>query len=198
MTRGAWHRGPASIVKPNQEICMNIGNLCSRHIVTIDSERSLASAAGLMRQHHVGSLVVTTDTLEGSRVAGVVTDRDLVVHVLALGLESSQVSIGDMAHHQVVSVFEDDDITQAIQVMREAGVRRLLVSDAESRLVGVVSLDDLLDACAAQMLGLAGVIRSGIDRETAETSDTPPQGPLLRVTTRLAGTSQVETGQPQP
>lgn len=177
---------------------MNIGNLCSRRIVTVDSESSLASAAGLMRQHHVGSLVVTTDTREGPRVAGVVTDRDLVVHVLALGLEGSQVSIGDMANHQVVCVNEGDDITQAIQIMREAGVRRLLVSDADSRLVGVVSLDDLLDACAAQMLGLAGVIRSGIDREAAETSDTPPQAPLLRVSTRLTGTSQVETGQPQP
>ena len=161
---------------------MKIASICQRRIVTIDHASSLVQAAGLMREHHVGALVVTTESSEGPRVTGVVTDRDLVIDVLARGLGGTAVAIGDLASHRIASVSEDDDLDQAIAAMQESGVRRLLVVDHERRLTGIVSLDDLMAACAGQVAGLSEVIRSGIDRESAETSPLPTTvQPMLRI-----------------
>ncbi len=160
---------------------MNIASICKRRIVTIDSAGTLEQAAALMREHHVGALVVTRRTDEGLHVNGVVTDRDLVVDVLARGLDAAGVRIGEITHGEVASVAEDDDLAAAIAAMHEHGVRRLLVSDAERRLVGIVSLDDLMAACASEIDGLARAIRSGIDREVVEAAAAPPPLPLLRI-----------------
>lgn len=142
---------------------MNIGSVCTRRAATIDSTGTPVQAAALMRQHHVGTLVVTTQTPDGPRVSGIVTDRDLV--------------IGALASHQIESVFEDDDVASAIAVMQGGGVRRLLVVNAGHRLVGLVSLDDLMAACASEMGGLVNAIRSGIKREVMDTLTAP--APLL-------------------
>ncbi|MBX9793146.1 MAG: CBS domain-containing protein [Burkholderiaceae bacterium] len=159
---------------------MNIGSLCSHRIVTIDSSCSLTQAAGLMRERHVGSLVVTSATDDGTHVTGVVTDRDLVIHVLAQGIDGEQVDVGDLANRNLASVSEADDVSQALSVMQQHGVRRLLVTNADHhQLIGIVSLDDLTAACARDMERLAQVIRSGIEREAAETPVIPP--PPLRL-----------------
>lgn len=157
---------------------MNIGSICSRRIVTIDSEFSLRDAAALMRERHVGALVVTAPSAEGTRVAGVVTDRDLVIHVLAQGIDGDEIEIGDLANQHIASVRDNEDSTRALAVMQEQGVRRLLVTDADQQLVGIVSLDDLVAACASDMDRLARTIRSGIEREAAETSPVVPPPPL--------------------
>lgn len=149
---------------------MNIASICQRHIVSIDSARPLAEAAALMRERHVGALVVTAASAEGPRVAGVVTDRDLVIHALAGGLGAAGVDIGALASERLVSVNELDDLSDAIEAMQASGVRRLLVTDDDERLIGIVSLDDLLAACATQFDGLAKIIRSGIEREVAATA----------------------------
>lgn len=153
---------------------MNIGKLCKRRIVTIDRAGTLVQAAALMREHHVGALVVTMQTPEGAHVAGVVTDRDLVIDGLARGLAGGGVPVGELASERLVSVSEDDDLSSAIAAMREGGVRRLLVTDAELTLTGIVSLDDLMGACAGDLDGLAAVIGGGIEREVAETAAAPP------------------------
>jgi len=158
---------------------MKIGSICTRRIVTIDRESSLADAAGLMREHHVGALVVTAEGAGGHQVLGVVTDRDLVIDVLARGLDAEEVRVGSLANKTVTSVFENEEIDSAIAAMQESGVRRLLVSDGQRRLVGISSFDDLLVACAAQMGALAQVIHSGVQREMAHTSAMPDVPPLL-------------------
>lgn len=148
---------------------MNIGSICTRRVATIDSTGTPVQAAALMRQHHVGTLVVTTQTPDGPRVSGIVTDRDLVIGALADGAGAISGEIGALASHQIESVFEDDDVASAIAVMQGGGVRRLLVVNAGHRLVGLVSLDDLMAACASEMGGLVNAIRSGIKREVMDT-----------------------------
>ena len=160
---------------------MNIGSICSRRIVTIDSKATLAQAAAQMRDRHVGALVVTAASPEGLRVTGVVTDRDLVIHVLAQSVDGSEFAIADLANRRIASVSEKDDSSLALDVMREFGVRRLLVTGAEQQLVGIVSLDDLAAACASDMDRLARVIRSGLDREAASTAPATPPVPVLRI-----------------
>ena len=161
---------------------MNIGTLCTRRIVTINTASSLAQAATLMREFHVGALVVITQAADGEAVSGIVTDRDLVLDVLARGLDVTGVCVGDVARERIASVSEDDDLEAAIAVMQERGVRRLLVTDANQHLSGIVSLDDLIVASAGTAGGLAQVIRRGIEREVAQTGTPAPPAPIgLRV-----------------
>lgn len=147
---------------------MNIGLICRRRVVTVDRMASPIRAAELMRDHHVGALVVTADTDASPHVIGVVTDRDLVVGGIARGLDGASAPIGTLAATQVVSVSEDDDLSTAIATMQAHGVRRLLVLDDSRNVVGFLSLDDLVDAYASELEGLARVIRSGIERESSE------------------------------
>jgi CBS domain-containing protein len=157
-----------------------IGTVCRRRIVSVNAESTLIEAAALMREHHVGSLAIVTESREGKSVTGIVTDRDLVIDVLARGLDASKVLISDLASRSVVGVSEEDDLGDALAVMQANGVRRLLVTNREEHVVGIVSLDDLMDACASQLDGLAKVIRSGIEREVAErTPPSPPAPPIV-------------------
>ena len=157
----------------------DMGSICRRRIVSVDAAATWVEAAGLMREHHVGALVVTQQTSEGPSVNGVVTDRDLVVDGMARGLDPRACAIGELASQRIASVSEDDDLSDALAVMQDSGVRRLLVTNAEQEVVGIVSLDDLMHACAAQMEGVAKVIRSGIEREIAQTA--APEPIVLRI-----------------
>jgi CBS domain-containing protein len=159
---------------------MNISSICRRRIVTIDSKGALTQAARLMREHHVGSLVVTTDGQDGPQVVGVVTDRDLVISVLANGLDTSSLAVGALASPQIVSVTEDDGVDAALALMRDSGVRRLLVVDEKRQLTGIVALDDLVEACVDLVSGLGQVIRRGIEREAAHVAPLPVP-PVLRI-----------------
>jgi len=161
---------------------MKIANLCTRRVVIIDAHASLAQAATLMREHHVGALVVTSQGDEGLSVLGLVTDRDLVLNALARELDPADSRIGTLASTTLASVSEDDDVRAAITTMQRAGVRRLLVTDADGRLDGIVSLDDVVQGFANEFAALAGVIRSAMDREVSETRPTPPlPANLLRI-----------------
>ena len=174
---------------------MDIRSICRRNLVTVDAASSLAHAAGLMREHHVGFLIVTSNVAQEQRVNGVVTDRDLVIDAMARGLDASRVPVGELANDRIVGIQEDEDIGRAIALMQESGVRRLLVSNAEHRLTGVLSLDDVISVCAAQLDGLADLIRTGMQRESAQTAAGPGAPVLLRFP--AAGTAGWGSGSAQ-
>jgi CBS domain-containing protein len=156
---------------------MSIAAICHREIVTIDEHASLRDAAQLMRSQHVGALVVTAVEGEQPQVIGVVTDRDLAIEVLARDLGGSDIKIGQLASRRLASVRAAGDIGEAVSAMRQAGVRRLLVTEADGRLSGFVSSDDLLDALAGELSTLAAAMRSGIARESAEHKSMSPPVP---------------------
>jgi CBS domain-containing protein len=161
---------------------MNISSICTRRMVTVDGDSTLLEAATKMREQHVGALIVTRRAGADSCVAGVVTDRDLVLEVLARGLNPAGIKIGDLASDPVASVPEDADLADGMAIMESHGVRRVLVTDAQDRIIGIVSLDDVMDACAQELAGLSRVIRSGLRREASELDGAAPASPLpLRI-----------------
>jgi CBS domain-containing protein len=147
---------------------MKLHALCQRPLVTIDADQTLQRAAQLMREQHVGALVIVQDRGGGRQVAGVVTDRDLAIEVLARGGDMAQVPVVRLARGALVSAPADAELLDGIARMQAAGVRRLLVTDGDGLLVGLVSFDDLLQACVAPLTGLAEVLRKGLEREAAE------------------------------
>lgn len=160
---------------------MQVGDLCKRQVISIDENGTLAEAARLMRQHHVGALVVTSSDAKGKHVCGLVTDRDLVLDGLAREVQDEGLSVGAMAHATLVLVSEHADIGEAIQAMEHSGVRRLLVKGGDDQLIGILSLDDLIEAYSAELESLVRIIRSGLAREAREHqhAPVPAEQPLL-------------------
>jgi CBS domain-containing protein len=148
---------------------MDLTSLCTREVVCIKAQSSLRDAAALMCDEHVGALVVITDD-EPSQVVGVVTDRDLALEVQGRGETSADVRIGHLAKTPPLAVRANATLSEAIVSMEQGGVRRLLMVDDDSGVVGLISADDLLAALSQEFELLARALRKGIDREKAERS----------------------------
>lgn len=145
---------------------MNVATLCPREIVTVPASASVREAAALMRDEHIGALAVT-DPYAPGRVIGIVTDRDLVVDLLAGGLPVDQQAVGAIARTELAGVPADASIHHAVQAMQRSGVRRLLIMGKDNTVVGLVSSDDLLGAVAGELDALADTLRGGVLREGA-------------------------------
>jgi CBS domain-containing protein len=141
---------------------MNIGNICHRNPVTVRRFDELGKAAQLMREKHVGYLVVVEpDEADGSqRPVGVLTDRDIVITVVAREADPRTLRVGDIMTQQPVTVSASDSIERALREMRRIGVRRLPTVGQRGELVGIVSLDDMLDVLAGELQNIAGSIRN--------------------------------------
>ena len=112
-----------------------------------------------MRQHHVGCVIVVEDDAHGAIApVGIVTDRDLVIEILAKGLEPEKVSLGDIMSFELVIAHEDDRLWDTLQRMRVKGVRRVPVVDRLGALKGILTSDDLLEVLAGEMSELAKLI----------------------------------------
>ena len=137
---------------------MSIGEICNRKVVVMQREETIGEAAKLMRDQHVGSVLVV-DEQDGKRVpVGIVTDRDLVVEVIAPELDADAITVGDIMMTGFAVVKEETGVFEAIQYMRTKGIRRLPVVDAEERLIGIVTLDDLLILLAEELDALAKLV----------------------------------------
>jgi CBS domain-containing protein len=142
-----------------------IGEVCSREVVFVARNESCAQAARLMREHHVGSLVVLRDNSVPRIPVGMITDRDLAVGVMALGLDPEKTLDEAAMRPEVATIRESEGIGRAIALMRAHGVRRLPVVDSLGALVGVIAADDLVELFAQEMSGLASLIAAGPRRE---------------------------------
>lgn len=141
------------------------GEICSRSVIFVERDATVELAAQLMRRHHVGTVVVVDDT-NGARVpVGIVTDRDIVIEVNAAGLDQNAIIVGDIMAPELVSVREGDDLLHTLGVMRYKGLRRLPVVDESGTLVGIVSMDDVLEVFSEQMAEMARALRRERERE---------------------------------
>lgn len=143
---------------------MRIDEVCTREPVHIPLSCTLQEAAVQMRDQHVGALIVTEATPSGTRVAGVLTDRDIVLGSTAAGADPCRNPVGDFMTSGLHTVGRNNSVADAMQLMLAHGVRRLGVLDGEA-LVGVVSLDDIVGAMAAEWGMLSTIIRNEQERE---------------------------------
>ncbi len=146
---------------------MIVSEICRRNPVTIGAHEELGSAAKLMRERHIGYLIVVEPfpPHDRPRPIGVLTDRDIVVGVLAKGADARLLRVGEVMTQHPATVCEDVSLNSAIAEMRRVGVRRVPVVDEVGQLVGVLSLDEVLDAVAQQLLGVIGSIRTEVRLE---------------------------------
>lgn len=144
---------------------MPIGTIRNREVVTANRGTKVSEAAQLMRKHHVGDVVVV-DQVNGREVpCGMVTDRDIVITVIAQGVDPEGVVLGDMMSSDIVVGRETDGVADTIQVMRTKGVRRLPIVNALGTLVGIVTADDLLALLSEEMNSLTTLVAREQRRE---------------------------------
>ena len=144
---------------------MAVGEICNRDVVITEKTGSVVDAAQLMRKHHVGDLIVVEDKGGRKHPVGIVTDRDIVVEVVAAGVSPDALKVGDIMGPEVATVRESEGLFEALRYMRDKGVRRMPVVDASGGLIGILTLDDLLSLLAEEMMELAKLVSHERQRE---------------------------------
>ncbi len=139
---------------------MNVGQVSQHNAVTVRATDDLVAAARVMRENHIGYLIVVEPAVQEGEFTpvGVITDRDIVVSVVAREADPRSLCVGDVMTRRPCVVLLEDSITDALQQMKRIGVRRLPVVGAYGQLAGVLSLDDILTRMAGDMESVAGAI----------------------------------------
>ena len=117
----------------------SVGEVMTRRVVYLPEATMLDEAAQAMRDQGIGDVVVTS----GPTMVGLVTDRDIVIRAIAENLPPKKTTLGTITAHELIMVEQSATVEEALQAMRERGVRRLLVCDADRKVVGIISLSDL-------------------------------------------------------
>lgn len=139
---------------------MKVGEYCKRAVVSINATTDVAEAAKLMRREHVGFLVIYRDDDELRKPIGVLTDRDLVLSVMARDVNPHSVTVQDVMTRQPLIAKESDELTDLLQAARLAGIRRVPVVDDIGGLVGIFAIDDAVALITGLMCDITGSIRS--------------------------------------
>ncbi len=136
---------------------MHIRDICTIQTISCKRDETVQGAALLMRKHHVGDLVVVDGPDAAPIPVGILTDRDMVVAIVALGLDPASLQVSDIMSEDLLTCREDDDVYQTIEHMRLRGIRRVPVVNGRGVLVGIVSADDLLEFLAEEMGDLSRI-----------------------------------------
>ncbi len=140
--------------------------ICTPDVLYCSPQTSILAAARIMRERHVGDLVVVDEGEEGEHIPlGVITDRDIVVEVLATGRDSEQLTVSDIMRRPAVIARSHEDVSAAVERMRTHGVRRIPVLGDDRRLAGIVCLDDLLRQLASDAAQLVEIMAREQGRE---------------------------------
>jgi CBS domain-containing protein len=144
---------------------MSVDKICNHNVVTVPADTNIADVAARMREAHVGDVIVT-EYRQGREVPiGVVTDRDLVLEVLAAKIDPDTVAAKDIMSGDLVAVRRENGLEFALAAMRKGGVRRIAIVDQDDALIGVLSVDDVIEHLSAMLGDLAEMLRTQQRRE---------------------------------
>lgn len=138
-----------------------IGDICSKPAVTAAPETTVQEAAHRMRTRKVGALVIVNGKGEPT---GILTDRDIVVGVVALGQDPAKTQVGALVRRKPTVIREDKGVLDATKLLSKHGIRRLPVVSKEGKLTGIISLDDLLMLLGSELSHIASTLASELGR----------------------------------
>jgi len=145
---------------------MTVGEICKRNVVVAPKTELVVDAAKRMRTSHVGDLVVI-ENRDGLHVPiGIVTDRDIVISAVAGDPDHiNYLLLSDVMTSELVTAHESDSLETALRKMHEHGVRRLPVVNEGRVLVGILTLDDILQYLTTQQSELVALVAREQQRE---------------------------------
>ncbi len=137
---------------------MRIGEICTRNVVYCGARASMLEVAQLMRNSHVGDVVVV-EQYNGERLPiGILTDRDLVIEVMAKEVDPSSVVARDLMSAELITGSENETVYDVVARMRAKGVRRIPIVNEHGGLIGIVTMDDLVRALGEELAMLGGIV----------------------------------------
>ncbi len=140
---------------------MSIGEFCTREVVVAERDTGIVELAQLMRTHHVGDVVVVEKQGELVVPVGIITDRDIVMELIAAQVDLDSVTTGDVMSPELITAGEKEGIWDTLQRMRSKGIRRLPVVNEDGGLEGILTVDDLIDLLAEELALLAKIADRG-------------------------------------
>lgn len=144
---------------------MSVGAFCNREVVIARRDTTIVAAAKLMRHHHVGDLVVVEGEGANPKPVGIITDRDLVVELIANEVELASVTVGAVMSSQLVTARQQDSLWETMRRMQGHGIRRMVVVNDAGGLEGILTVDDLLALFGEEITALARVPGREQERE---------------------------------
>ena len=142
---------------------MPVSDLCSKNLICIEKGASLQYAAQLMKKHHVGAVIVV-EADDKSKPAGIITDRDIVLGIVAENLPLST-KVQDVMSTEISKVSKGKGIAEVVDQMESKGVRRMIVVDDAGNACGIVSSDDILQLVARELNGLGKLVERQLENE---------------------------------
>jgi CBS domain-containing protein len=136
---------------------MTVGKFCNRDVVVTRKDSTIMEVAKLMRQHHVGDIVIVDSNTDQPKPIGIITDRDIVVELIACDVPLGDVLVGDVMSYELVTAHEQDSIWDAMNMMRTKGIRRLPIVNEEEGLEGIITVDDLYELLGEELMLLTKV-----------------------------------------
>lgn len=147
---------------------MSVGDFCNREVIVAYTTTSINEIAQLMREHHVGCVVIVKNSAENNIPIGIITDRDIVLEVIAPMVDINSITAGDIMSVELVTAREIDGIWETLQRMRSHGVRRIPVINDEKVLVGILTVDDVLESLVGELNELVHLISREQNRERSQ------------------------------
>jgi len=130
---------------------MTAGEICNREVVICRPDDAIQEAAKLMRDQHVGDVIVAEESGNGLIPVGILTDRDIVVELLAEEVDMNSVTVADAIRIELITVKEDDEILTTIELMRDKGIRRIAVVNQQGGLEGILAVEDMIELISEQL-----------------------------------------------
>ena len=144
---------------------MFVGEICNRQVVICQPDDSIRKAAELMRNNHVGDVIVVKHKDNKHFPVGILTDRDIVVEILAEGVDTTDITVEDVMSRELKSVNEDDHVVETIEKMRDRGIRRIPVVNQDGGLEGILAVDDAIELIAELLSDLVKLFKYEYNRE---------------------------------
>lgn len=138
---------------------MALKQFMTSEVTSLPVNATVADAAKFMTDMNVGSVVV----MEGDKAVGILTDRDIMTKLIALGKDPSKAKVREIMTSPVATVSSDKDILDATSLMRRHGVRRLPVTE-NGKVVGFIALDDILMFLGSEMEDVAAVLKAELGK----------------------------------
>lgn len=144
---------------------MSVSEYCNREVIIARASESIHEAVRLMRSEHVGDLVIVREEQGENIPEGILTDRDIVIELVAKEVPLDTVSIGDVMSTDIITIDEGKDLLEATELMSDHGIRRLPVVNGRGGLVGLLTVDDILELVSEQLYDLVSLVGRQRERE---------------------------------
>lgn len=152
---------------------MSVGEYCNREVIVTEKGTAVREAARLMRNFHTGDLVVVERRGDEIYPVGIVTDRDLVIEVLAEDAPLDLLTVADLMNPDLAIAQESEELWGVLNRMRTLGVRRMPVINDRGVLVGILTMDDAVELIAEALSDMAQLVPREIKEEVHRRPPTP-------------------------